>query len=171
MKLFLLLSLVSFSAMASSSNLKFKAKTNSPGIFVKGALQNSNINVDFNSLESTKFGFDVMDLSTGIKNRDKHLHEKVFHTLVPGIARIEFAISKLNCPKSSSNEVECECIGNLKIKDVSNEIKFNALINKSSQVIDGKTLISLNQFKLNVPSFMGINVLDNVEVSFNVNAK
>lgn len=67
--------------------------------------------------------------------------------------------------------MDCDCIGNLKIKDVNNEIKFKAKLNRNSQTVEGKTLISLNQFKLNAPSFMGITVDDNVEVTFKVSAK
>lgn len=171
MKLFILLNLISFSALATTSIIKFTAKTNGPGIAVEGEVKNANVNVDFKKIESTTFGFDIMDLTTGMEKRDKHLHEKVFNTTTPGTAKIEYSISQITCPPSSAAEVECDCVGNLKIKEVRNEIKFKALLNKANQVIEGKTFVSLNQFKLNVPTFMGISVLDDIEVVFKVSAK
>lgn len=171
MKYFILLNLFTLNCFAATSSIKFTAKTNGPGISVEGEVKNANVNVDFNKIESTTFSSDVMDLTTGMEKRDKHLHEKVFNATAAGLAKIEYSISKMICPTSPKAEVECDCIGNLKIKDVSNEIKFKALLNKEAKVVEGKTLVSLNQFKLNAPSFMGISVLDDVEVTFKVSAK
>jgi polyisoprenoid-binding protein YceI len=171
MKYLILLSLVSLNSFAATSTIKFTAKTNGPGIEVEGEVQNPNVKIDFNKMEGTNFSADVMNLSTGMEKRDKHLHEKVFSATNIGMAKIDFTISKMSCPTSANSEVECDCIGNLKIKDLSNEIKFKALVNKTNQVVSGKALVSLNQFKLTAPTFMGISVLDNVEVTFNVSAK
>lgn len=170
MKIALIFGLISLNIYASSSSIKFTATTNGPGISVEGEAKNTNLIFDPNKLETTNVVFDVMDLSTGMEKRDKHLHEKVFNVSANGVAKIEYKISKINCP-TSGNEVDCDCIGNLKIKDVNNEIKFKAKLNRNSQTVEGKTLISLNQFKLNAPSFMGITVDDNVEVTFKVSAK
>ena len=162
---------MSFSTLASTSSIKFTAKTNGPGISVEGEVKNANVSVDFNNLDSTKFSTDIMDLTTGMEKRDIHLHEKVFNTKTSGIAKIEYAVTKMNCPVSNENEVECECIGNLTIKDVSNEIKFKGRLNKSNQVFEGKTPVSLKQFKVTSPAFMGISVLDDIEIVFKVSAK
>ena len=170
MKSFFVLLFLSPSIFAATSTIKFVASTNGPGISVEGEAKNTNLKIDFNKLENTSVIVDVMDLSTGMEKRDKHLHEKVFNTTTAGVAKIEYTLTKINCPKDG-NEVECDCIGNLKIKDVQNEIKFKAKLNRSNQMVEGKTLVSLNQFKLNSPSFMGISVEDNVEVEFRASGK
>jgi len=171
MKLFLFLNILSFSAFAATSSIKFTAKTDGPGIAVEGEVIRANVVVDFNKLEVTKFTTDVMDLITGMDRRDTHMHEKVFGAKSVGMAKIEYSASKVTCPTSKENEVDCDCVGNLKIKDVSNEIQFKMHLNKSAQVLEGKTPISLKAYKLVPPSFMGISVLDAIELSFKVSAK
>lgn len=169
MKMTLALFLISFNSLAATSVIKFTANTNGPGISVEGEAKNTNLKFDFKKLEGTNVVLDVMDLSTGMEKRDKHLHEKVFNTSNPNTAKIEYTLSKITCPNGT--EAECDCVGMLKIKDVQNEIKFKVKVNRSSETVEGKTLISLNQFKLNAPSFMGITVEDNVVVDFKVSGK
>jgi polyisoprenoid-binding protein YceI len=170
MKLFLILSCLSFNALAAISTIKFTAKTNGPGITVEGEVKNANTKVDFNQLNSTSITMDVMDLTTGMEKRDKHLHEKVFNTITANLAKIEYNVTNITCPNDLAN-TECDCVGILKIKDVKNEVKFKAKVNKTDKTIEGKTLVSLNQFHLPSPSFMGISVLDDVEIEFKVSAK
>jgi polyisoprenoid-binding protein YceI len=170
MKIFILLNLFTLNLLAATSTIKFTANTNGPGISVEGEAKNTLLKFDFNKLETTNVVFDVMDLNTGMDRRDKHLHEKVFNTTAPGLSKIEYNITKINCP-ATGTEVECDCVGNLKIKEINNEIKFKAKLNRPAQTVEGKTLISLNQYKLTAPTFMGITVEDNVEVTFKVSAK
>lgn len=170
MKYFVILTLFSHSAWGITSSVKFRAKTNGPGISVEGEVKESQVQTDFKNLQSATFSTDVMNLTTGMEKRDKHLQEKVFQVHKTGMAKIEYILSAVNCPTTVAESVECECKGNLKIKDVSNEINFIAVLNKKKQEIEGKAIISLAQFKLTAPTFMGINVLDDVEVLFHVSA-
>lgn len=162
--------LINSFSYAVTTTVKFVAKTNGPGITVEGEVSKANTKVNFNKLESTTFSTDVMDLVTGMDKRDKHLHEKVFNVSNIGMAKIDYSLSQINCPKDGAN-VECDCVGKLKIKDVENEIKFKANLDRTSNTISGKTTVSLNQFKLNSPTFMGISVLDDIEIDFKVSAK
>ena len=166
-----LLTLIIFNSYAVTSTVKFTAKTDGPGISVEGEVKKADLAIDFNTLNKAVFSSDIMDLSTGMERRDKHLHEKVFNTANAGVSKIEYQLSKINCPQTNATTVECDCIGNLKIKDVSNEIKFKIQYDKSAKKFEGKTSVSLNQFKLTSPSFMGISVLDDVEVLFKVSEK
>ena len=133
-------------------------------------MKKTDLTIDFEKLENVILSFDIMDLSTGMDKRDSHLHQKVFNVNAPKTGFIEYKLTKMTCPPDFKGEGECDCVGTLKIKDVSNEIKFKVKYNKDKKAINGNTLVSLNQFHLTSPSFMGISVEDNVEVSFNVSA-
>jgi polyisoprenoid-binding protein YceI len=157
----------SFSLFAASGSIKFTAKTNGPGISVEGDVTNPKLALDFKNLNKTTVDFDIVDLTTGMEKRDNHLHEKVFAIKEKNVGFINFSLAKIDCPKSAG-EVDCNVLGSLKIKDQKNDISFKAKVNFDKKTVAGKAEISLNTFKLNAPTFMGIKVEDLVEVSFDV---
>ena len=170
MKTFVLLNLLCLNSFAATT-VKFVSKTDGPGITVEGEVLNPKVMINFNKLEATTFSFDAMDLDTGMDARTTHLRKKVFSATARGMAKIDFTTTKVVCPEPSKPEMQCAVTGNLKIKNESNEVTFNAIVNKVNQTAQGTTAISLTKFKLPLPSFMGVTVLDNVDITFNVSAK
>lgn len=152
-----------------ATSIKFVAKTDGPGITVEGEATKSLLNLDFNKLESTTLTIDTMDLTTGMERRDKHMQEKVFGAKSPGECKIEFKVKSVSCPedlKNAKNEIICDGIGALSIKGQKQDIKLKVAIDNKAKSLSTTTQVSLEEFKLKAPSFMGITVEDKVEISF-----
>lgn len=159
----------SLSAIAKLAEIKFTATTDGPGISVEGEVKKPNIDVSFNEIEKGKVSMNIKDLTTGMERRDKHLYEKVFNITSDSLEKIELQIKKINCLQKELFG-NCKVDGLLKIKNIEKPILFESKIDSQKKLVEGKAFVSLKEFNLNAPSFMGIQVMNDVEVTFKVEA-
>ncbi|MBY0516362.1 MAG: YceI family protein [Bacteriovoracaceae bacterium] len=149
------------SVFAGFSEVSFVANTNMPGVSVEGKSQKMVFAGSLENVKGATLKFDVFELETGMEARDKHLREKVFKAKNKGDAFISFEAKDLVC---ASNK--CELMGVLTIKDKAREIKLPVEMSSNKKSLAGKATIALSQYDLPRPSFMGVQVEDNVEVTF-----
>jgi polyisoprenoid-binding protein YceI len=157
--MFALIFLLGLNAEVGVAKIDFVASTNVPGVTVEGAA--SEVAVDYHAQKAvgTVVELDVFQLVTGMEKRDQHLREKVFAAKKLGDAKIRFEV--LEMPAGDG-----ELKGKLQIKGVERELQFP--VKRDGTTVSGATKISLENFALPRPSFMGVKVDDGVVVSFKI---
>ena len=150
---------LSLNAQAGVAKIDFIANTNVPGVTVEGAASDVAVNYSAQKAVGTVVELDVFQLLTGMEKRDQHLREKVFAAKKVGDAKIRFEV--LEMPAGNG-----ELKGKLQIKGVEREIQFP--VKRDGNTVTGATKISLENFALPRPSFMGVKVEDAVDVSFKI---
>ena len=158
----LLSSLFLSHSFAATATIDFVARTNMPGVAVEGKSENINVAYNSQKLTGSSFQFDVFDMKTGIDKRDQHLREKVFKAENRGEAKIQFEAVNLDCSSS------CQLKGTLQIKDIKKEISMPVSISEDKKKIECSAIVSLSDFNLPRPSFMGVKVENEVEIKFNL---
>ena len=157
--MFALLLLLGLNAEAAVAKIEFIASTNVPGVTVEGAAGDVAVEYSAQKAVGTVVELDVFQLVTGMEKRDQHLREKVFAAKKTGDAKIRFEV--LEMPTGNG-----ELKGKLLIKGVEREIQFP--VKRDGTSVTGTTTISLENFALPRPSFMGVKVDDGVAVSFKI---
>lgn len=152
----MLLIVLSFfaSVHAATAKIDFVARTNMPGVAVEGAAEDVKVQYQKSAPQETVVELDVFALKTGMGKRDQHLREKVFAAKTPG-SLIRFQLTELTGE---------EARGKLKIKDVERDISFP--VERTAGGFQGKMEISLSEFQLPRPSFMGVKVEEKVAITF-----
>lgn len=145
-------------AFASTAQISFVAQTNMPGVVVEGEAKNISTQYNPSAISGSSIEIDVFDLKTGMDKRDEHLREKVFSAKSLGEVKIKFTAKEKNCGAD-----RCHIIGVLDIKGKQKEISL-PLDEKNS--ISGVVDISLTEFSLPRPGFMGVKVEDSVKIHF-----
>lgn len=147
-------------SFAATATIDFVARTNVPGVSVEGKSENINVSYNAQKLTGSSFQLDVFDMKTGMDKRDQHLREKVFKAENRGDAKILFEAMNLDCSSS------CQLKGSLQIKDVKKEMTIPVSVSQDKKKIEGSTLLSLTDFNLPRPSFMGVKVENEIEIKF-----
>lgn len=156
----LIASILVQATFASTSTISFVAETNMPGVSVEGEVSEISTQYDAQKLSSSRLEFDVFAMKTGMDKRDQHLREKVFSAKNPGDVKISFQAKKRECSAE-----QCKLIGDLTIKGITKEVQL-PLESKNDKNFSGVAQVSLSEFSLPRPSFMGVQVEDVVKVKF-----
>ncbi|MGZ3789656.1 MAG: hypothetical protein ACXVLQ_14095 [Bacteriovorax sp.] len=173
---FILASIILFSSSslyskeaAYNGEVSFKAETNMPGVNIEGSSKNfktlkADFSDDFKSIKKIEAEIDAETLKTGIDLRDQHMYEKVFFVLSAKEkpALLKMILDKATCEKESAG-IKCKGDANFtfgkKAFSKKIDLKFDNLQN--TQVAFN---VSLKELALEIPSYLGIELEDNVSV-------
>ena len=134
-----------------------------------------NIEIESNQIKG-EFIVAVGDLTTGIDLRDKHMKEKYLE--VSKFPEASFNISKIALPADFMVQRKVFSAipfdGKIKIKNVEKDISGLADVDTTDGIVikvstEFKTQIS--QFQIDIPSYLGIKVADEVVVKTSMNLK
>jgi polyisoprenoid-binding protein YceI len=120
---------------------------------------------------------DLNDLATGISLRDRHMKEKYLETQKDGFRHAVIQISKVNFPSdfwTSQKTGEYPFSGSLALHGVKKDIQGTIKVNeRKADSLKGNSSFSikLTDYGIQIPSFSGITVAENVEVQVNFAAK
>ena len=154
-------STVEFLAIGNPSALKIKGEKAK----LSGAvtLVENNINA--------KFKVDLSEFVTGIDMRDEHMKEKYLETEKNENRYSSFEIRNVKLPDSfwtKSEEFKGAFKGKLKLHNVENDILCNITFSpykKGEELISvSKFSIKISDFKIEIPSFVGITMAEVVDV-------
>lgn len=111
---------------------------------------------------SGEFSFQLKSLKTGIELRDDHLKNKYLEVDKYPMATLK--ISELKLPENL--DVRFPFKGILNLHGVDQPIEGNASVTSDSklQKISAEFKIKLSQFKIEIPSFQGITVAEEVQI-------
>ncbi len=122
-----------------------------------------------------EFTFDENSLTTGIDLRDHHMKEKYLQTDKYPTAK--FKITKLTLPSDfSPNGFKAEKVpleGELTLHGVTKPVKGTATIASNAGNANGHIEFEtqITDYKIDIPSYMGVKVADQVNVDVDVQAK
>jgi len=104
--------------------------------------------------------------TTGIALRDRHMKEKYLETKRYPVARFEVNKSKLRFP--SGGAVSGTAEGQLTLHGVTRPVKvtYRADGDAKRAQVDGSAQLNIKDFKIDIPSYLGVTVKPNVNVSF-----
>jgi len=145
---------------AGDSRIVFKA-TGPAGLSFEGKGRDVRIKEDGNNIVvSVKLD----GLATGIDLRDRHMKEKYLETGKYPVAILEVDKSKLRFPDGAA--VNGTTDGRLTLHGVSKAVKvsYKADGNKNQAKVEGSMRINMKDFKIEVPSYLGVTVKPNVDV-------
>lgn len=105
-------------------------------------------------------------LDTGISLRNRHMREKYLEVAKYPNAELVVKRSDLKFPEAGK-EVQSAADGELKIHGKSRKVHFNYRAKNTSGGIDvtGSTRIDIRDYGIVVPSYLGITVKPNVDIS------
>lgn len=104
-------------------------------------------------------------LVTGIDLRDRHMKEKYLETGKYPTAVLEVDKTKLQLP--TGNTVNATVDGKLTLHGVTRPVKVTYRADGDSKraKVDGTMRINMNEFKIEVPSYLGVTVKPNVDIA------
>lgn len=143
------------------SKVVFKA-TGPGGLSFEGKSNSANLKENGNSIVvSVKLD----TLVTGIDLRDRHMKEKYLETGKYPTAVLEVDKTKLQLP--TGNAVSATVDGRLTLHGVTRPVKvtYHADGDPKRAKVDGTMRINMNEFKIEVPSYLGVTVKPNVEIA------
>lgn len=167
-----------YSVKKNNGSVKFFAIGNPSAIRINGTgtAPEGNLAIDSSDKASSikgNFEFDLNSLNTGIEMRDSHMKENYLETgkfpqskLVIDPVQFNENILKATAPKSSEFKGKLFLHGEERPVVGSTEV-----VNKNDQVkILAKFKVKSSDFKIEIPSFAGISMADevDVEVEFNL---
>ncbi len=153
---------VEFLAVGHPSALKVRGK----GVGPKGELtltESHQINGELS--------FDLKSLQTGIEMRDEHMKSKYLHTEVDPLAHLK--VTALPVPFDSGRVAatkDAKFLGSLKLNGVEQPVEGQMTIadvagDPMSEKVTSVFPIQLTKFKVDLPSYAGITIAENVEVT------
>ncbi len=161
---------VSFLAIGRPSALKIKGESDVSDDKLKGKIEGNE------SFAKGQVQFSLDSLKTGIKLRDRHMKKKYLETADFPLATFKF--SKLVLHKDffkgeSSSVQDLPIKGQFKVhgneKPIEGKLTLKR-VNNELEAILGFT-IKLTDYQIDIPSFMGVTVAENVDISANVNTQ
>lgn len=175
------ISMYSFSSFAQTkkleidqnkSTVEFLAIGNPSALKIKGekAKINGTLTLLLNNIEA-KFKVDLNEFVTGIDMRDEHMKEKYFETEKIENRYSTFEINNIKLPESywtKNEEFKGTFKGKLKLHNVENDVLCTITFypyKKGEQLISAsKISIKISDFKIDIPSFVGITMAEVVDV-------
>jgi polyisoprenoid-binding protein YceI len=119
--------------------------------------------------------FAVEKLDTGVELRDHHMKEKYLETKTFPDAKLEIDKLKLaaNPQTDGFKSADLPFAGQLTLHGVTHPITGTIDLNTSSGITkgEGKFEVKLSDYKIDVPSYLGITVADTVSVKVHLEAK
>lgn len=181
----LLVPLIAFGAsndielMKDTSEVTFLAVGRPSAIKIKGEKGKPEGKISFLSdgKITGEIKMNLNDLETGISMRDKHMREKYLETQKEGFQNAVIQFTKVNFPANfwaSAKSGEFPFIGTLSLHGVKKEIQGNLKVeDKKIESLKGNAIFSikLTDYGIQIPSFSGITVAENVDVQVNFSAK
>ena len=160
---------------------KFDARTNIPGVKVRGESDALRANVlvhrgpDQLVLEEIEAWLPIKSLETGMGIRDNHLHNYIFKTAGGQTPDLRFTGANLSCPGRGS-EVECNISGTLTIRGVGRPFTLAAKIREQGGSVTafrvvGEGSVKLSDYGIERPSYLGVTMKDSVKLQLEFNAK
>jgi hypothetical protein len=154
----------------------FKAETNMPGVAIEGSSKNfRTLQAEFSEdklmLKKLEAELDAETLKTGIDLRDQHMFEKVFLVLSAKEkpSYLKLTMDKSDCLKDGKN-LNCSGEGHFifgkKIFNKKINLKFDENLNTQTSFN-----VSLKELALEIPSYLGIEVEDLVNVQVKASRK
>jgi polyisoprenoid-binding protein YceI len=156
---------VGFLAIGKPSAIKIRGK---------GAAPQGQIQINGKEIKG-ELTFDENSLNTGIELRDHHMKEKYLETGKNPTAK--FKITKLTLPsefKSSGFSAEkLPMEGDLTLHGETKPVKGAATISSNAGVATGHIEFGaqITDYKIDIPTYMGVKVADHVDVDVDVQAK
>lgn len=154
----------------------FKAETNMPGVSIEGSSKSfktllAEFSEDKLSLKKIEAELDSETLKTGIDLRDQHLYEKVFFVLSAKEkpAYLKLSMNKADCTREGKI-LKCTGDGHFTFgkKQFNKQLNFKFDENQNTHVVFN---VSLKELALEIPSYLGIEVEDSVNVQVKANRK
>lgn len=154
-------SAVEFLAIGNPSLLKIRGK---------GAKASGKLALDVGKL-SGEILVDLTPIDTGMSLRNRHMHEKYLETNEHPHAKLSLDAIKL--PEEDFGEKEFAFTGKLTVKGVEKSIQGTAIISKSEEKLTAtaKFKFKISEFGIDIPSFAGVTVADEVLVESTLIAK
>ncbi len=105
-------------------------------------------------------------LDTGISLRNKHMREKYLEVTKYPNAELVVKRSDLKVPEAG-REVQSEADGEMRIHGRSRRVRFNYHAKNTNDGLNvvGSTRIDIREYGIQVPSYLGITVKPNVDIS------
>ena len=149
-----------------SPDLSFVAK-GTAGLTITG--KTSELSVTDNS-RSVVVKVPLDGLATGISLRDKHMKDYLEASKYPA-AELEVVRSSIKFP-GPGQEASADADGTLKLHGVSRPVKvhYRAKRNGDTYAVNGSLHVNMNDYEIKVPSYLGITVKPDVDVSVRFDA-
>lgn len=171
---------LTYTAWASQTDYKaevqFKVETNMPGVSIEGTSKTfktlkAEFSDDHLKLQKVEAELDAETLKTGIDLRDQHMFEKVFLVLSAKErpSMLKMTMDKADCTKEGKG-MNCSGEGHFvfgkKAFDKKISVKFDE--NQNPQVAFN---VSLKELALQIPSYLGIELEDQIAVNVKATKK
>ena len=161
---------------------KFDARTNIPGVKVRGESDALRANVlvrrdsDQLILEEIDAWLPSTSLETGMGIRDAHLQNYIFTTDDGQTPDLTFTAANMMCPSARAGEVKCDISGNLTIRGVQRPFTLATKIREQGGSVTtfrvvGEGSIELSDYGIERPSYLGVTIKDSVKLQLEFNAK
>jgi len=159
----LLLPLVALASFqrAGKAEVEFKA-TGPAGLKIEGHTARLAVGGDDNNVE---IKVDLASLETGIGLRDEHLRDKYLEVKKYPYATLQVPRASLKLA-SSGSEVQGATKGQLTLHGVTKpvSVKYTTSRNGSGYAVEGTMHIDIRDFKIEVPSYLGVTVKPDVDI-------
>lgn len=158
----LILAAPASAALSSSGDSRIVFKATGPaGLSFEGKSHDVKLKENGNNVIVT---VKVNSLVTGIDLRDRHMKEKYLESGKYPTATLEVDKSKLHFPDGGS--VSGSVDGKLTLHGVSKNVRVSYKADGDSKHanVDGRTRINMKEFKIDVPSYLGVTVKPNVDI-------
>ncbi len=180
LKFLLLLIFTAFNTNAKEIDFKaeaiFKAATNVPGVSVEGRSKEfrtlkAEFSEDLLSLQKLDAELDAQTLKTGIDLRDQHMFEKVFLVLSAKEkpVHLKMHLEKPLCQKDKGG-IKCTGLADFVFgkKSFQKNIEFKLDDKQNSNVVFN---VSLKELQIDIPSYLGIELEDQVNIEVKASRK
>jgi hypothetical protein len=116
-------------------------------------------NIEGQTLKDVKFSIAATAFKTGLEVRDEHLRDKVL------VGEELTFVSKNSCEGLSEGK-SCLLKGDLKIGKSTKEVEIELKGDEAYNQLVGEKIISLSEFDIPAPTYMGVKIKNDVVVTF-----
>ncbi|MDP2339645.1 MAG: YceI family protein [Deltaproteobacteria bacterium] len=141
-----------------------------PGGFkIEGKSQKLDVKDDGTSITVS---VDLTGLATGITLRDRHMRDKYLEVAKFPLATLVVPVASLKVPATGA--IEGDAKGQFTLHGVTKELPFHYKGTCKADglcMVDGTLDMNMNEFGVNVPSYLGVTVKPNISTSVHFLAK
>ncbi len=147
---------IKFTAVGKPGFLKIKGET-------KGQAPEGEVKIE-NGIANGEFSFELKHLTTGIDLRDEHMKEKYLE--ISKFPKARFILKEINISKDELNsDFEKSFSGSLNLHGETKKIDGKVSYNGKEKSLVATFTIKVSDFKIDIPSHMGITVSETVDVN------
>ena len=162
---------------AESGQVQFKTigRPSALKIVGKGPAPKGQLNIDQNGNIKGQFDFELATLDTGIGLRDRHMKNKYLE--VGKFPKAAITIQEMKFPNELlAKDGQKDAIpfkGMIKIRGIEKECNGLAKLTKANGVLtaEANLNVKVKDFNIDIPSFAGITMADNVDISVSMGGK